>query len=364
MPFLIKNNIIMNFLDKLIWNNSIKDWIFSLAFIVGAFIICYIFRLIGKRLKKVAQKTPSKLDDLLLMVFETPFLSAIMLLGIWVALARLNFTPEINGYIRNSYKVLIILNITWFLVRFSLTIVDKYISPLAEKDNEKKIDTHILRVIKRAIQFLLWSIGIVLSTSSMGVDVGALIAGLGIGGLAVALAAQDTAKNILGGVTIFTDKPFRFGDRVKIDNVDGFVEEIGVRSTRLRTLEGRLVTLPNNKIIDGIIENITKEPTRKVIVKLGLTYETTPEQMTLAINLLKKLPSEISEITKDTVAIFSNFGDFALQIDFIYYIKSGKNIFEAQSKVNFAILTHFNENNLKFALPTQIVYMEENEKSK
>ncbi|MDD3405690.1 MAG: mechanosensitive ion channel family protein [Sphingobacteriia bacterium] len=347
----------MNFWDKIIWNNSINDWIISLLFIIGAFVVCYIFRIVGKRLKHITEKTESQLDDLLLQVFETPFLCGIMLLGIWIALARLNFTPEINTYIGKSYKVLIILNVTWFLERLGIAIVNQYVSPLAEK-NETKIDIHIIKIINQTIQFLLWSIGIVLSINSMGVDVGALIAGLGIGGLAVALAAQDTVKNILGGVTIFVDKPFRFGDRININGIDGFVEDIGVRSTRLRTLEGRLVTIPNYKIVDGIIENITKEPSRKVIIQLGLTYDTTPEQMSLAMSILKNLPKEVTGITKETAVYFSNFGDSSLQIQFIYYIKKSKDIFDVQSQVNLAILNYFNANKLNFAFPTQTLYIQ------
>ena len=145
-----------------------------------------------------------------------------------------------------------------------------------------------------------------------GVDVGAMIAGLGIGGLAFALAAQDTIKNIFGGVTIFSDRPFRLGDRIVVDGFDGIVEDIGIRSTRLRTLDKQLITIPNYKIVEASILNISEEPMRKVVLKVGVTYNTTPEKMQKAISILESIPQKIQEIDQEVLAGFSNFSDFAL----------------------------------------------------
>jgi MscS family membrane protein len=212
-------------------------------------------------------------------------------------------------------------------------------------------------MIERGIRILVWSIGIIVALNNAGFDVGALIAGLGIGGLAVALAAQDTVKNIFGGIMIFIDKPFRIGDRILIENYDGFVEYIGVRSTRMRTLSGRLVTIPNAHFTDRPIENITIEPARRIDLVVGLTYNTPPEKIDLAISIMKEISKgNPNIINEQTFVFFETFNASSLDIKFVYYIHKSSDIFEAQTSVNREILKRFNENGLEFAFPTRTVY--------
>jgi MscS family membrane protein len=177
-----------------------------------------------------------------------------------------------------------------------------------------------------------------------------------VGGIAFALAAQDTIKNLFGGFTIFVDKPFKIGDRIQVAGFDGTVEDIGMRSTRIRTLAGRLVTIPNYKIVDSEIENVTAEDARKITLNLGLTYDTTPEAMQEAMDWLKNLPDIVPDIKNDTKVAFTTYGDFSLGITFIYYIKRRSDVFDTQSEVNLAILKQFNAKGWNFAFPTQTIY--------
>jgi len=231
--------------------------------------------------------------------------------------------------------------------------------PKADDKSSKYLDNTLIPIIRRAILGVIWAIGIMMALKNVGVDVGALIAGLGIGGLAFALAAQDTIKNIFGGITIFTDRPFRIGDRIIVDGFDGFIEDIGIRSTRLRTLEKRLVTIPNYKIVEASIENISNEPMRRVILDLGLTYNTSPEKMEKALEILKGMPSRVKNVdSKEVIAYFSGYGAFSLNIRFIYWIKDVAKFPETNSNVNLDILHSFNDAGLEFAFPTQTVYIE------
>jgi len=186
--------------------------------------------------------------------------------------------------------------------------------------------------------------------------VGALIAGLGIGGLALAMAAKDTVSNVSGGVTVFTDQPFRINDRIKVAGYDGTVLEIGVRSTKLQTLEGRMVTIPNAKFADAPVENVSREPSRKVVLNLGLTYDTQPEKMQQAMDLLKTICDENGNTEEIVTISFNGFGDFAMNIMFIYYISKGADIANTQTEINMNILRRFNNNGLEFAFPTQTLY--------
>jgi MscS family membrane protein len=216
-----------------------------------------------------------------------------------------------------------------------------------------------MSIIRKTAITVIWALGIVMALNNVGVNVGTLIAGLGIGGLAFALAAQDTIKNIFGGITIFTDRPFRIGDRVKVDKYDGFIEDIGIRSTRIRTLEKRVVTIPNYKMVDAPIENVSEEPMRRVLLKLGLTYKTTPDKMNEAMIILRDIPNRVKNIDPDEITVaFTDFTEFALVITFIYFLSKNADVTETPSRVNSEILRAFNEAGLEFAFPTQTIHLE------
>ena len=346
--------------SEVYFGNSLKEWLISLLIIVCALILNKGIILINKHvIRKITSKTKNRLDDILFKMLQAPVLLGIVLLAVWIALGRLEFDAKFDVLLRKSYQFLIVLNITWFLVRFVNALIEEYLVPVAEDPGRKYIDNTLLSIVRRTVLGAIWSIGIVMALRNVGVDVGALIAGLGIGGLAFALAAQDTIKNIFGGITIFTDRPFRIGDRVKVDGFDGFVEDIGIRSTRLRTLEKRLVTIPNYKIVDASIENISDEPMRRVVMVIGLTYDTTPEAMNEAILILKNIPKRINEVDEDSlIAVFSDFAAYSLNLKLIYWVKSTGDVMEVPSRVNFEILTAFNKAGLNFAFPTQTILLE------
>lgn len=346
--------------SEIYYGNSLNEWLISIFIIIGAVVLNNLIVLVNKHLiNKLTNKTKNRMDDILFKMLQAPVLLGVMLLAIWIASSRLNLDPKVDVFFSRSYQFLIVLNITWFLVRFVNALIEEYLVPKAEDKTTKYLDNTLVPIVRRGILGVIWAIGILMALRNVGVDVGALIAGLGIGGLAFALAAQDTIKNIFGGITIFTDRPFRIGDRVKVDGFDGFIEDIGIRSTRLRTLEKRLVTIPNYKIVEASIENVSGEQARRVLMTIGLTYDTTPDKMLEAIAILKNIPKIHKEVdSKELVAVFSNFSPYALEIKFIYWIKKSGDVMEVPSKVNFDILKQFKDAGLCFAYPTQTMYVE------
>ena len=203
---------------------------------------------------------------------------------------------------------------------------------------------------------MVWAMAVVIGLNNAGYDVGALIAGLGIGGLAFALAAQDSVANLFGGLTVFFDKPFTINDRIQISGFDGYVTEVGIRSTRVKTLAGRIVTIPNKEFTASIVENVSSEPSRKVVQTLGLTYDMDEAKMERAIQVLTDLHAENIDTSDDKVITFTSFGDFSLNILFIYYIKKESDIMETQSEMNLQILKRFAAEGLDFAFPSQTIY--------
>ena len=340
-------------------NNTWINWLWFSGIIIGSALLGRLMVWIEKRfLRKKAEKTRSKLDDMMLNVLQLPFVCGLVLFGMYVAMHCLVLPPEALSVVKIAFKVLLSLDIAWVLNRFINNFLDDFLLPYAEGKQNSKLDVNVMKAVQKVVSGVIWIVAIITTLTLVGIDVAAMLTTLGIGGIAFALAAQDTIKNMFGGFTIFMDKPFKLGERIKVAGFDGTVEDIGMRSTRIRTLEGRLVTIPNYKIVDSEIENVTAEEARKITLVLGLTYDTTPEAMQEAMDFLKQLPTQISTIKNDVVVAFTTYGDFSLGITFIYYIKRRSDIFETQSQVNLAILKQFNAKGWNFAFPTQTIYMQ------
>lgn len=346
-----------DFLSYRIYNNEVQEILISLAFILGAIVLGRLVRWFAEKiLPKLTAKTETQLDDVLVEVLKAPMLFALTLVGFWIGIKRLSMPVNVMAMIADIYKFLLVISATWFISRAVSTFINVI---LKEKVNDEssRMDEHALSLIKKVSSFVIWSIGVITALNNAGVDVGALIAGLGIGGVAIALAAQDTAKNIFAGMMILFDRPFKIGELITIDGTTGYVEDMGIRSTKLRTYSGQLVVIPNYKTADSNLTNITREPSRRIELNVGLTYSTTPEQMRQAMDILRNLPSSVNGIEEKVKVYFTSFGDFSLNITCWYYIKKDSDLFETQSAVNLQVLDEFNAHGLDFAFPTQTLYV-------
>jgi len=348
----------MYILENEYYGNSLENWCISLLIIIGALIINKGIVLLNKHvILKLAAKSKSELDDILFKTLEKPVLLGVMLASIWIASCRLNLSPAISSVIYKSYQLLIVLNITWFCARFLVAFLENHTYSETEPAQKRalRIDARLLPVIKRIVLIIIWIIGVMTALSNAGVKITTLIGTLGIGGIAFALAAQDTIKNIFGGVTIFTDRPFRLGDVIRYDSIEGTVRDIGLRSTRIRTSDKRMVTVPNYKIMDAAIVNVSSEQGRRVVLSLGLMINTDANRMQEALNILKGMPEIVPEIHhRDLAAVFTDFGSASFNITYTYFIRKSANINETITKVNLEILRRFNEAEVKFAMPLQM----------
>ena len=349
----------LEFLDQTFYGNKISAWAISLGIFFGSIVVAKIcYWIIGKYVKKLTAKTKTNLDDLLVDKLEEPVVYAIGIIGFYWAFQYLKFGEGVDNFFVATFTIVFTLNVTWLLVRTLDAIIEEYLTTIVSK-SESDLDDQLLPLVRKLLNAILWALGLVIGLNNVGFDVTALIAGLGIGGLALALAAQDTVKNIFGGLMVYLDKPFKVKDRININGFDGVVEEVGIRSTRIRTLEGRVVTLPNAQFSDNPVENISVEPSRKIVINLGLTYETSPEKMERAIQLLDEIAGANENLEENRLISFNNWGDFSMGILFIYYIKSGADILKTQTEINMEILRKFNTEGLDFAYPTQMVYKKE-----
>lgn len=343
------------FLAKTFYGNTMTEWMIAFAVMIAAALagktLYWFFKNV---LRRLTAKTATNLDDIVLDMVEEPIVFAATILGIWLGLERLTFPENVDGWVDTGVQGLIILCVTWLVARLIDSLICEYLIPLAEK-SENDLDDQLLPILRRTTGSAVWAVGIVVALNNAGYDVAAVIAGLGIGGLALAMAAKDTVSNVFGGFTIFTDRPFTIKDRVRFAGFDGTVEEIGLRSTRLRTLSGTMVTVPNAKFADTPVENVSAEPSRKVASELGLTYDMNADQMADALVTLRAIAAANESLEEKVVTGFTGFGDFAQTILFIYYIKAGSDIVGTQTEINLEILRQFNAKGLEMAFPTQTI---------
>lgn len=348
-------------LDYEILGNSLQTWLISILIVLAAFVLVKLLTLLSRKvIKPFVDRTTNHVDNIVFYALEPPLKIAIMLLGIWIAIHRLVYPDNWVTVVDNAYRILIVLDITWVFARLLSALVQNY---WGTNSHVQKM----MPVIKRTILFLVWVIGIVTALSNIGVDINALWGTLGIGGVAIALAAQDTVKNILGAITIFTDKPFGIGDTINVNGIEGTVVDVGMRSTRILGYDRRITTIPNYKITDANIVDISSEPMRRVMLKLGLTYDTGADKMKEALQILRSLPAKVKDVSSnssDITAVFADYSDSSLVLNFYYYIEKPGDILGVQSEMNTAILAAFDQAGIQFAFPTQTVYLHENQDDK
>lgn len=340
--------------------NTLENWGISILIILVAVITVKLLSILGKKIvKPFTDRTANRVDNIIYYSLESPLKFAVVLLGIWIAIHRLVYPDSFVKVVDSVYRILIVLDITWVFARLFSSLLQYYWG----HKSDGRTNT-MMPVIKRTILVVVWIIGIVMALSNVGVNISALLGTLGIGGIAFALAAQDTVKNIFGAFTIFTDKPFSIGDTINVNGIEGTVVDVGVRSTKILGYDKRITTLPNYKITDTSIVNISSEPMRRVTVKLGLTYDTTPEKMKEALDILREIPKRVENVSdnsSDITANFTEYADSALVITYYYYIEKAGDILKVSSDMNLEILASFNKAGLEFAFPTQTLYIQKEE---
>ena len=338
-----------------ILGNLPQQWFDAAIILLAGWLIGKLISWLGASiLRKLAARTANTIDDELVHVLRRPLVTLVTLVSLVLGYQQLTVPEHVDKWMVRIFHVCIALGVTWAISRVLDTLLGAMLRSRTER-SEDPGEGQFIPVVRSSIKALIWGLGIVVALNNAGYDVGALLAGIGIGGLALAMAAKDTLANIFGGVTVFTDKPFRVGDRVRLNGYDGFVQEVGIRSTRIRTMDGPIVVVPNIKFTDSMLENVSQEPSRRVRHDLGLVYGTTTAQIDEAIAILEKLVRDHSDnLEAEHAAYFNAFKDFSLNIVFTYHIRKGKDIFGVQTRVNLDLLDRFRKAGLEFAYPTQV----------
>ena len=304
--------------------NTFMQYIyFVAALVIALFLAKVVFRIFKGTARRAAKKTKTELDDLIIDTIEEPIIIAIILAGAYIAMNVLTLPAKASGIINGFLKVFIMIDAIWLIARTVDKLIEKFIKPVLE-ETQPEMGEHFIYLTKRITKIIIWALGILFIISNLGYNISTIIAGLGIGGVAIALAAKDIISNMFGGVTVITDMPFKVGDRIRVSDIDGTVMEIGIRSTKIKSLDGTQYVVPNSKMTDSVIENVSKEKARKIKMKLGLEYSTSNTKLKKAKDIIEKIIKKNKATDEKSLVYFTGFGDFALEILVIYYIKDLK----------------------------------------
>lgn len=315
----------------------------------------YIFRtLLG-----LSSKTKSSLDEHLIISFEKPLRTFFIFLGLYAAVLYLPLSPKYDLLAGKAFRSSLIILASMGLFNF----LGKY--EALQEDLEKmfnlQIDQILIPFFSKIAKVIVIALAITVVAQEWGFPVTSFIAGLGLGGLAFALAAKDTASNIFGGIVIITDKPFSIGDWISTPSIEGVVEDINFRSTKIRTFAQALVTMPNATLANEPITNWTKMGKRRITFNLGLTYNTPRIKVEKCVHEIKKMLENHPEIHKETIFVsFDSFGPSSLDL-FLYFFTNTTNwgkFLKVKEDVNLKIMEILEAENVSVAFPSTSIYLE------
>jgi MscS family membrane protein len=336
--------------------NPLWQYFASLIYILLAFYAAkFLDWLTRVWLRQFTSQTKTPLDDQLLELLNGPVKVLAFVVFLHIGLNIFHWPAPVEVWLHKLFILVLAGSLTYSALKITDVVVDFW--RLRGADGEKTLNDQLFIVIRKGLKAFLLVVAVLVTMQNLGVNVTAALASLSIGGLAIGLAAQDTL-NLFGAVAIFADKPFRVGDRIRLDAVDGTVEGIGLRSTRVRNLDGHLVTIPNKTMGNATITNVTARPNIKTEMNLGLTYDTPPEKVQRASALLLEI-YRAHAMTSDVWVGFNRFDASALNLYVVHWWggTNFKDYLAGMQELNLEIKRRFAAEGIEFAYPTQTVHV-------
>lgn len=348
------------FLKYTLWGNQLWKYLFSLIYIFLAFYVSKLVDYLTRVwLKRWAEKTKTKFDDLLLELLNGPVKVVVFMIFLRVGLDVFDWPEVVENILSKGFTIVVAITITYLVLKL-IDLMLNYWRMKAAGQEDQAFNHQLFPIIRKSLKLFVIIVAVLTTLNNMGVNITAAIASLSIGGLAVGLAAQDTLANLFGAVAVFLDKPFKIGDRIQIDNIDGPVESIGLRSTRVRNLDGHLVTIPNKTMGNATIINIQARPNIKTVMNIGITYDTPVEKVKLALKLIEEV-FRGHPMTADLVMSFNKFESSSLNILVVHWWNGTdmKACLASLQEMNLSLKERFDNEKINFAFPTQTVYLKQ-----
>lgn len=344
------------FLSYSLWGNSVMDYILAVV-VFGLAVV--IFRIIKyeilKRLRKVADRTQAEVDDLLVKVVDKIGWPFYVFFAIATALNFIQVPNVVNVFFTYATPIVVV----FLIVRSIQQFVDYGIRKLA-KEKQQETETSVVNVLGRILRGALWAIAFVYIISLFGYDITTVVASFGVLGIVLAFGLQHILGDIFASFSIFFDKPFEVGDFIIVGDNLGVVKKVGIKSTRVQSLWGQEVVIPNKELTSTRINNYKKMERRRVQFNFGVVYDTPSEKLEKILKITEEIVDKIELAELDRIH-FKEYGDYSLNFEVVYYINSPDyNLYmDIQQEINFALKKQFEKERITFAYPTQTVLINE-----
>jgi small-conductance mechanosensitive channel len=339
-------------------DNSLRTWSIAGAVAGGVFVALVALKLVlGRKLATLARSTATDVDDLAAELLGRTRWYFIIALGVRAGSAFLTLPPSVRDGIRQIAAIAILLQIA----AWGNTLITYALRTWARRRNGDPIGEGTLKAIGFAAQGLLWSLIFVLALRNvLDYDISALLTGLGIGGIAIALAVQNILGDLFAALSIVLDRPFEVGDTIAVDTFTGTVEHIGLKTTRVRSVTGEQVIFSNADLLKSRVRNLKRMQERRVLQTFGVTYDTPAERVAAIPALLQRCVASHT-LTRFDRAHFARFAESWLELELAYYVKSADygDYMNTKQAVNLEILRTFAEERIRFAFPTRTVQQTE-----
>jgi len=351
----------LDFLREHQWfGEPLWKYLASLIYIFLAFCLSkFLDYLTRVWLKNLAAKTETKFDDLVVELLSGPVKLVCFVILLYIGIDLFHWPAVVDRFLTKGLIVFVAVSLTYVVLKF-IDLLMRYWRHRAAREEYRAFDEQLFPIVSKSLKVFVVVVAALVTSQNLGINITGLIASLSIGGLAVGLAAQDTLANLFGAVAVFVDKPFRVGDRIKLEAVDGVVESIGLRSTRVRNLDGHLITVPNKTMGNATITNITRRPNIKTEMNIGIPYDTPLEKVKEALQILEEIYRS-HPMTADLMVSFNKFADSSLNILVVHWWNSTdfKAYLAGMQELNLAIKKRFDEAEVEFAFPSQTHYVKQ-----
>lgn len=344
-----------NFLDHSFWGNTIYQWILALGIIVGLFLMIRLFKyFVVKKVKAWALTTNTNWDNFLIAIVENSIIPLLYVSSFYFAISTLSFSDKLDKVIHVAYLVAI----TYFVLRIISAAFRKFVYSFIQREENSESKEKQAGGLIVIANVLIWILGIIFLMDNLGYNVTTLIAGLGVGGIAIALAAQAVLGDLFSYFVIFFDRPFEIGDFVVVGDKNGVIEYIGIKTTRIRTLSGEQLICSNTDLTNSRLHNFKRMERRRIVFSLGVTYQTTHAQLSEIPDLIKQPIDKRPKLQFDR-AHFSGYGDFSLNFEVVYYVLDPDYTvyMDNQQAVYLDIFEAFEKRGIEFAYPTQTLFV-------
>ncbi|MDX8411940.1 MAG: mechanosensitive ion channel family protein [Mariprofundaceae bacterium] len=343
-------------LNQLYLGNSIQQWIIAGGFFAAALLLLITVRgLVGRHLSRLAEASETEWDNLLVSLITRTHTALLIIVALFIATTPLEIPDRPAAVLRSVTIIALLVQ----ACMWGNTVIAFWVEQQTRRDtDESAITATTANVFSFIAKLALYSIVALLLLDNLGIDVTALIASLGIGGIAVALALQNILADLFACLTISFDKPFVIGDFIIVGDLMGTVEHIGLKTTRIRSLSGEQLVFSNNDLLSSRIRNFKRMYERRVVFAFGLVYQTRYEQLVEIPGMVKAI-IEAREHTRFDRAHFKNYGDSSLDFEVVYYVlvPDYNAYMDIQQAINLALFKQFEEKGLDFAYPTRTLYV-------